>query len=48
MQLDMPRLVDIHGRPPLFRRERQEELMGGEWEGKGEEERRERELQLRC
>ena len=40
LQLDMPRWVDIHGRPPLFLKEREHRSMGEEIkrEGLGEEE----------
>ena len=45
LRLDMPGLVDVHGRPPLFWGEEAEGLMG-EGEGLGGEEREEAAIRM--
>jgi hypothetical protein len=48
LQLDMLRLGDIHGRAPLFYRERKEEWIGGGKGGKDWERSREGKLRSGC
>jgi hypothetical protein len=38
LQLDIPRLVDIHEKPPIFSKEREKELIRRRGEGLGRKE----------